>query len=211
MRSVTVFLIGVGSMVAAYCAFALAMTDESPISAPPWLVPAVVVLAGALAAIVDRRPWGLATVLCGACATVVGFSAWLRLTQGPDVPSAMRYARAAGRAAFPAGAAGNARAPGRAPVRCGRRPAPGPLERPRQPSAPSVASGWAATPLVHVTVSSPVRVRFTMPITRKTSAMMLSGGATSQPAAVQSAPIANETFEMAPYSILSAHDCDDAA
>jgi len=85
MRSVTVFLIGVGSMVAAYCAFALAMTDESPIGAPPWLVPAVVVLPGALAAIVDRRSRGLATVLCGACATVVGFSAWLRLTLGPQV------------------------------------------------------------------------------------------------------------------------------
>jgi FtsH-binding integral membrane protein len=85
MRSVTVFLIGVGSMVAAYGALALAMTDESPINAPPWLVPAVVVLAGVLAAIVDRRPRGLATVLCGACATVVGFSAWLRLTQGPDI------------------------------------------------------------------------------------------------------------------------------
>jgi len=84
MRSVTVFLIGVGSMVAAYCAFALAMTDESPISAPPWLVPAVVVLAGALAAIVDRRPCSLATVLCGACAAIVGYAAWLRLTQGPD-------------------------------------------------------------------------------------------------------------------------------
>jgi hypothetical protein len=41
--------------------------------------------------------------------------------------------------------------------------------------------------------------------------MMLSGGATSQPPAVQSAPIANETFDTAPYSILSAHDCDDAA
>jgi len=82
---------------------------------------------------------------------------------------------------------------------------------PRQPSAPGIASGWAATPLVHVTVSSPVRVRFTMPITRKTIAMMLSGGATSQPPAVQSAPIANETFDTAPYSILSAHDCDDAA
>jgi hypothetical protein len=78
---VTVFLIGVGSMVAAYGAFALAMTDESPITAPPWLVPAVVVLAGVLAAIVDRRPRGLATVLCGACATVVGFSAWLRLSR----------------------------------------------------------------------------------------------------------------------------------
>ena len=81
MRSVTVFLIGVGSMLAAYGAFALAMTDESRITAPPWLVPAVVVLAGVLAAIVDRRPRGLATVLCGACATVVGFSAWLRLSQ----------------------------------------------------------------------------------------------------------------------------------
>jgi hypothetical protein len=81
MRSVTVFLVGVGSMLAAYGAFALAMTDESP-SAPPWLVPAVVVLAGILAAIVDRRPRGLATVLCGACATIVGFSAWLRLSQG---------------------------------------------------------------------------------------------------------------------------------
>jgi len=81
MRSVTVFLVGVGSMLAAYGAFALAMTDESPITAPPWLVPAVVVLAGVLAAIVDRRPRGLATVLCGACATVVGFSAWLRLSQ----------------------------------------------------------------------------------------------------------------------------------
>jgi predicted RND superfamily exporter protein len=44
-----------------------------------------VVLAGALAAIVDRRPRALVTVLCGACATVVGFSAWLRLTQGPDI------------------------------------------------------------------------------------------------------------------------------
>jgi hypothetical protein len=85
MRSVTVFLIGVGSMVAAYGAFALAMTDGSPISAPPWLVPAVVVLAGVLAAIVDRRPRGLATVLGGDCATVVGYAAWLRLTQGPDV------------------------------------------------------------------------------------------------------------------------------
>jgi len=85
MRSVTVFLIGVGSMVAAYCAFYLAMTDGSPISAPPWLVPAVVVVAGALAAIVDGRPRGLATVLCGACATVVGYAAWLRLApQGPD-------------------------------------------------------------------------------------------------------------------------------
>ena len=78
-------LIGVGSMVAAYCAFALAMTDESPSSAPPWLAPAAVVLAGALAALVDRRPRGLATVLCGACATVVGLSAWLRLAQGPDI------------------------------------------------------------------------------------------------------------------------------
>ena len=85
MRSVTVFLVGVGSMVAAYCAFALAMTDESPINAPPWLVPAVVVLAGTLAAIVDRRPRGFATVLCGACATIVGFSTWLRLSQGPDI------------------------------------------------------------------------------------------------------------------------------
>jgi hypothetical protein len=85
MRSVTVFLIGVGSMVAASCAFALAMTDESPISPPPWLVPAVVVLAGALAAIVDRRPCSLATVLCGACAAVVGYATWLRLTQGPDI------------------------------------------------------------------------------------------------------------------------------
>jgi hypothetical protein len=85
MRSVTVFLVGVGSMVAAYGALALAMTDESPINAPPWLVPAVVVLAGTLAAIVDRRPRGFATVLCGACATIVGFSAWLRLSQGPDI------------------------------------------------------------------------------------------------------------------------------
>jgi len=85
VRSVTVFLIGVGSMVAAYGAFALAMTDESPISAPPWLVPAVVILAGVLAAIVERRPRGLATVLGGACATVVGYAAWLRLTQGPDI------------------------------------------------------------------------------------------------------------------------------
>jgi len=85
MRSVTVFLVGVGSMVAAYCAFALAMTDESPINAPPWLVPAVVVVAGTLAAIVDRRPRGLATVLCGACATIVGFSAWLRLSQGAGI------------------------------------------------------------------------------------------------------------------------------
>ena len=85
MRSVTVFLVGVGSMLAAYGAFALAMTDESPINVPPWLAPAVVVLAGALAAIVDRRPRALVTVLCGACATVVGFSAWLRLTQGSDI------------------------------------------------------------------------------------------------------------------------------
>jgi len=85
MRSVTVFLVGVGSMLAAYGAFALAMTDESPVNAPPWLVPAVVVLAGTLAAIVDRRPRGFATVLCGACATIVGFSAWLRLSQGPDI------------------------------------------------------------------------------------------------------------------------------
>jgi cytochrome c-type biogenesis protein CcmH/NrfF len=46
MRSVTVFLLGVGSMVAAYGVLALAITDESPITAPPWLVPAVVVLAG---------------------------------------------------------------------------------------------------------------------------------------------------------------------
>jgi predicted RND superfamily exporter protein len=61
------------------------MTDESPINAPPWLVPAVVVLAGTLAAIVDRRPRGFATVLCGAGATIVGFSAWLRLSQGPDI------------------------------------------------------------------------------------------------------------------------------
>jgi hypothetical protein len=85
MRSVTVFLIGAGSMVAAYCALYLAMTDGSPISAPPWLVPAVVVVAGALAAIVDRRPRGLVTVLGGAGAAVVGFAAVLRLTQGPDV------------------------------------------------------------------------------------------------------------------------------
>jgi hypothetical protein len=85
MRSVTVFLIGVGSMVAAYGALYLAMTDGSPISAPPWLVPAVVVVAGALAAIVDRRPRGLAMVLGGACATVVGYAAWLRLTQGPGI------------------------------------------------------------------------------------------------------------------------------
>ena len=85
MRSVTVFLIGVGSMVAASGAFALAMADESPISAPPWLVPAVVVVAGALAARVDRRPRGLATVLGGACATVVGYAGWLRLTQGPGI------------------------------------------------------------------------------------------------------------------------------
>ena len=85
VRSVTVFLIGVGSMVAAYGAFALAMTDGSPVSAPPWLVPAVVVLAGALAALLDRRPSGLVTVLGGAGAAVVGFAAVLRLTQGPDV------------------------------------------------------------------------------------------------------------------------------
>jgi hypothetical protein len=85
MRSVTVFLIGVGSMVAAYFAFALAMTDDSPVGAPPWLAPAVVVLAGGVAAIVDRRPRGLVAVLCGACATVVAFAMWLRLTQGPDI------------------------------------------------------------------------------------------------------------------------------
>jgi hypothetical protein len=85
MRGVVVFLIGVGSMLAAYGAFALAMTDESPISAPPWLVPATVVVAGALAAIVDRRPRAHATLLAGACATVVGYAAWLRLAQGPDV------------------------------------------------------------------------------------------------------------------------------
>ena len=85
MRSATVFLIGVGSMLAAYGAFALAMTDASPISAPPWLVPAVVVLAGALAAIIERRPRGLATVLGGAGAAVVGFAGVLRLTQGPDI------------------------------------------------------------------------------------------------------------------------------
>ena len=85
MRSVTVFLIGIGSMVAASGAFALAMVEESPISAPPWLVPAVVILAGALAAIVDRRPRGLAIALGGACVTVVGFSLWLRLTQGPNI------------------------------------------------------------------------------------------------------------------------------
>lgn len=84
MRSATVLLIGVGSMVAAYGAFALAMTDESPISTPPWLVPAVVVFAGALAAIIDRRPRGLVTVLCGAGAAVVGFAVWLRLTQHAD-------------------------------------------------------------------------------------------------------------------------------
>jgi hypothetical protein len=85
VRSATVFLIGVGSMVAAYGVFALAMTDESPIGAPPWLVPAVVVLAGVLAAIINRRPRGLVTVLCGACGTVVGFAVWLRLTQNPDI------------------------------------------------------------------------------------------------------------------------------
>ena len=85
MRSVVVFLIGVGSMLAAYGAFALAMTDESPIIAPPWLVPAAVVVAGALAAIVDRRPRALGTVVAGACATVIGYAAWLRLTQGPEV------------------------------------------------------------------------------------------------------------------------------
>jgi hypothetical protein len=85
MRTAIVFVIGVGSMVAAYVAFALAMTDESPVGVPPLLVPAVVVLAGALAAIVDRRPRGLVTVLGGACAAVVGFTAWLRLTQGPEV------------------------------------------------------------------------------------------------------------------------------
>jgi hypothetical protein len=85
MRSATVFLIGVGSMVAAYGAFALAMRDGSPIAVQPELVPAVVVLAGAIAAIVDRRPRGLATVLGGVGATVVGTAAVLRLTQGPDI------------------------------------------------------------------------------------------------------------------------------
>ncbi len=39
-------------------------------------------------------------------------------------------------------------------------------------------------------------------------AMMLSGGAISQPPAVQSAPIASRTFEVVPYSNFSAHDCD---
>jgi hypothetical protein len=85
MRTAIVFVIGVGSMVAAYVAFALAMTDDSPVGAPPWLVPAVVILAGVLAAIVDRRPRGLVAVLGGACATVVGYTAWLRLTQGPEI------------------------------------------------------------------------------------------------------------------------------
>jgi hypothetical protein len=83
VRSVAAFVIGMGSMVAAYGAFALTMTDGSPISAPPWLVPAGVVAAGALAAIVDRRLRGLATVLGGAGATVVGTAAVLLLMQGP--------------------------------------------------------------------------------------------------------------------------------
>ena len=82
----TVFLIGVGSMVAAYGAFALAMTDESPISAPPWLVPAVVVLAGAIAAIVDRRPRGLVTVLGGAGA-VAGLAAIKAIETGTIPPT----------------------------------------------------------------------------------------------------------------------------
>ena len=85
MRDAAIFLIGIGSMVAAYVAFALAMTDDSPISAPPWRVPAVVVAAGALTAIIDRGLRALVILLFGATTVVLVFAVWLRITQGPDV------------------------------------------------------------------------------------------------------------------------------
>jgi hypothetical protein len=89
MRSLAIFLIGMGSMVAAWFTFGLVFTDASPLGsiigdATPLLVPAVVVGAGVLAAIVDRRPRALVTVLGGACATVAVFAAGVRLWQGPE-------------------------------------------------------------------------------------------------------------------------------
>lgn len=45
---------------------------------------ALVVVAGALAAFVDRRPRGFATVLAGACATVMALAGFMRLKEGPE-------------------------------------------------------------------------------------------------------------------------------
>lgn len=82
--TLTLVLIGAGAMVVAWAAFWAAMTDGNPVGAffggvPPWSIPAVVIVAGALAATIDRRPRGLATVVAGACGTVLAFSAWLGL------------------------------------------------------------------------------------------------------------------------------------
>jgi hypothetical protein len=80
--TLTLVLIGAGAMVAAWIAFWAAMTDGNPVGAllggvPPWSIPAVVIVAGAVAAAIDRRPRGLATVVAGACGTVLAFTAWL--------------------------------------------------------------------------------------------------------------------------------------
>jgi peptidoglycan/LPS O-acetylase OafA/YrhL len=88
MRSLVIFMIGVGSMVATWLTFALVFSDDGPfgdiIGNPTPLIPALAVVAGALAAFVDRRPRGFATVLVGACVTVVALAGWLRLKDGPE-------------------------------------------------------------------------------------------------------------------------------
>jgi len=88
MRSLVIFLIGVGSMVATWFTFALVFSEDGPLGDsfgnPTPLIPALVVAAGALAALVDRRPRGFVTVVAGACATVVALAGWLRLKDGPE-------------------------------------------------------------------------------------------------------------------------------
>ena len=79
-------LIGAGAMVAAWIAFCAAMTDENPVGAffggvPPSSIPTVLIVGGALAAMIDGRPRGLATTVAGACGTVLAFSAWLGLQE----------------------------------------------------------------------------------------------------------------------------------
>jgi hypothetical protein len=87
MRYLGIAAIGVGSMAAAWFAFALAFTDGSPLAAVVgdagiFLVPAVVIAGGVLAAAVDRAPRAYLAVVAGAVATVVGYAAWYRLTAG---------------------------------------------------------------------------------------------------------------------------------
>jgi hypothetical protein len=85
----TLIVIGAGAMVAAWIAFWAAMTDGNPVAAvlgdtTILFVPAVGIAAGALAAVIDRRPRGLAAVLAGAFGTVLAFTVRLGLISDPN-------------------------------------------------------------------------------------------------------------------------------